>query len=223
MFIEKTKSIREQAYQALRKMILDGIIRPGERIKEIEYSQKFQISRTPIREALRMLELEGLVESNNTGGIIVKKVTDSELYEIYRIRIALENIVLEEVVKRATTADLERLATIIQETKDQMLQKNNKTVFRLFFQFNLELYHISNLPRVTEMLQNMNSYLQQIRKLSIENKDRQQAAFKDHAEMLEKIKNKDLQNLLQLNHTHLTRSMNFVAKYFEQINDINQK
>ncbi|MDR1831238.1 MAG: GntR family transcriptional regulator [Fusobacteriaceae bacterium] len=219
MIIEKTKSMREQAYEILRKMILDGEIPPGERIKEIEYSHKFQISRTPIREALRMLELEGLVENNDTGGVIVKKVTGGELRELYRIRIALEDIVLEEVVKYATEEDIAVIERIIRDTAEQMKKKNDKNVFRLFSRFNLELHRISRLQRVTDMVKNMTSYLEQIRRMSIENKDRQQAAFADHSEMLELIKNKDLDRLLDLNHRHLTRSMDFVSKYFGQINE----
>ncbi|MDR1834697.1 MAG: GntR family transcriptional regulator [Fusobacteriaceae bacterium] len=221
MIIEKTKSMREQAYDILRKMILAGEIPPGERIKEIEYSQKFQISRTPIREALRMLELEGLVESNETGGVLVKKVTGGELQELYRIRIALEDIVLEEVVKYATEDDLAVIERIIRDTEEQMEKKNDRNVFRLFSRFNLELYRISRLQKVTEMVKNMTSYLEQIRRMSIENKDRQRAAFADHAEMLMLIKKKDLESLIALNHKHLTRSMDFVSKYYVQINEPN--
>ena len=63
MIIKKGKSIREKVYDILKEMIIDGKISPGERIIETDYCEKFQISRTPLREAIRMLELEGLVES----------------------------------------------------------------------------------------------------------------------------------------------------------------
>ena len=100
MVIEKNKSMREKVYDSLKEMIIDGVIQPGERIIETEYSNKFQISRTPIREAIRMLELEGLVESLSTGGVIVKIFTKEEISEIYKIRIALEGIILEEIIKK---------------------------------------------------------------------------------------------------------------------------
>ena len=100
MIIEKNKSMREKVYDTLKQMIIDGVIKPGERIIETEYSNKFQISRTPIREAIRMLELEGLVESQTTGGVIVKTLTREEISEIYKIRIALESLIIEEIIKK---------------------------------------------------------------------------------------------------------------------------
>jgi DNA-binding GntR family transcriptional regulator len=216
LIIEKNKSIREKTYEMLKKMIVDGTIAPGERIKEIEYSEKFQISRTPIREAIRMLELEGFVENKKTGGVIVREVHDSELYEIYKIRIALENIMLEEVVKHATSADIKKLEKIINETQQEMANENTDNVFILFSQFNSELYKISKLKKVSEMVQNITIHLKKIRKLSIEDVSRKEAAFNDHKEMVEKIKRKDIENLLKLNQTHLSRSLTFVAKLFNK-------
>ena len=67
MIIEKNKSMREKVYDTLKQMIIDGVIKPGERIIETEYSNKFQISRTQLGKLLEMLELEGLVESQTTG------------------------------------------------------------------------------------------------------------------------------------------------------------
>ena len=82
MIIEKSKSMREKVYDVLKEMIIEGKIAQGERIIETEYSEQFQISRTPIREALRMLELEGLVVSNAKGGVLVKKFTQEEIAEV---------------------------------------------------------------------------------------------------------------------------------------------
>lgn len=106
MIIEKNKSMREKVYDTLKQMIIDGVIKPGERIIETEYSNKFQISRTPIREAIRMLELEGLVESQTTGGVIVKTLTREEISEIYKIRIALESLIIEEIIKKINNQDI---------------------------------------------------------------------------------------------------------------------
>jgi len=216
MVIERAKSMREQVYEKLKKMIITGEINPGERIKEIEYSQIFQISRTPIREAIRMLELEGLVESNQTGGVVVRQIPKSEFYEIYRIRMALETIVLEEVIENATKEDIKALEKILEDTKKEMDNKNEDEVFKLFSKFNLELYRISRLKRVREMVQNMNLYLEKIRKMAIGEKNRKEEAFDDHNEMLALIKTKDLDNLLKKNKQHLMRSMDFVLNFFAE-------
>lgn len=214
MVIERAKSMREQVYDKMKKMIITGEINSGERIKEIEYSQIFQISRTPIREAIRMLELEGLVESHPTGGVIVRQIPKSEFYEIYRIRMALEIIVLEEIVELATEEDIRSLEKILDDTKEEMDNKNEEEVFRLFSRFNLELYRISRLKKVSEMVKNMNLYLEKIRKLAIGEKKRKIEAYDDHRMMLKFIKEKDLEKLLKKNKEHLNRSMDFVLNFF---------
>lgn len=210
MIIEKNKSMREKVYDTLKQMIIDGIIKPGERIIETEYSNKFQISRTPIREAIRMLELEGLVESQTTGGVIVKTITKEEISEIYKIRIALESLIIEEIIKKITNQDIKRLEKVLKNTKKAFEIKDIEKAFSLFTEFNQTLYEIASLPKVTDMINNINLYLKRFRKLSIDNPSRKEEAFEDHVQILEAIKNKELSTAISINRTHLEKSMNFI-------------
>ncbi|NME36831.1 MULTISPECIES: GntR family transcriptional regulator [Fusobacterium] len=216
MRIERNKSMREKVYDILKEMIIDGKIPQGQRIIETEYSQEFQISRTPIREALRMLELEGLVVSNSTGGVIVKKTTKEELIEIYKIRIALEGIILEEVIKKATEKDIKLIEETLTTTKEKLEENNLEEIFALFSQFNIELYEIAKVPRVMGMINNINLYLKRFRRLAIDENIRKLEAFNDHVQILECIKNRDLEEALKINRKHLERSMNFMIPKFEE-------
>lgn len=220
MIIEKNKSMREKVYDTLKQMIIDGVIKPGERIIETEYSNKFQISRTPIREAIRMLELEGLVESQTTGGVIVKTLTREEISEIYKIRIALESLIIEEIIKKINNQDIKKLEKVLKNTKKAFEVKDIEKVFSLFTEFNQILYDIASLPKVTGMINNINLYLKRFRKLSIDNPSRKEEAFEDHVQILEAIKNKELSTAISINRMHLEKSMNFIlsklsAKYFK--------
>ncbi len=210
MIIEKNKSMREKVYDTLKKMIIDGVIKPGERIIETEYSNKFQISRTPIREAIRMLELEGLVESQTTGGVIVKTLTREEISEIYKIRIALESLIIEEIIKKINNQDIKKLEKVLKNTKKAFEVKDIEKVFSLFTEFNQILYDIASLPKVTGMINNINLYLKRFRKLSIDNPSRKEEAFEDHVQILEAIKNKELSTAISINRMHLEKSMNFI-------------
>ena len=191
-------------------MIIDGVIKPGERIIETEYSNKFQISRTPIREAIRMLELEGLVESQTTGGVIVKTLTREEISEIYKIRIALESLIIEEIIKKINNQDIKKLEKVLKNTKKAFEVKDIEKVFSLFTEFNQILYDIASLPKVTGMINNINLYLKRFRKLSIDNPSRKEEAFEDHVQILEAIKNKELSTAISINRMHLEKSMNFI-------------
>lgn len=210
MIIEKNKSMREKVYDTLKQMIIDGVIKPGERIIETEYSNKFQISRTPIREAIRMLELEGLVESQTTGGVIVKTLTRVEISEIYKIRIALESLIIEEIIKKINNQDIKKLEKVLKNTKKAFEVKDIEKVFSLFTEFNQILYDIASLPKVTGMINNINLYLKRFRKLSIDNPSRKEEAFEDHVQILEAIKNKELSTAISINRMHLEKSMNFI-------------
>ena len=202
MIIEKNKSMREKVYDTLKQMIIDGVIKPGERIIETEYSNKFQISRTPIREAIRMLELEGLVESQTTGGVIVKTLTREEISEIYKIRIALESLIIEEIIKKINNQDIKKLEKVLKNTKKAFEVKDIEKVFSLFTEFNQILYDIASLPKVTGMINNINLYLKRFRKLSIDNPSRKEEAFEDHVQILEAIKNKELSTAISINRMH---------------------
>lgn len=210
MIIEKNKSMREKVYDTLKQMIIDGVIKPGERIIETEYSNKFQISRTPIREAIRMLELEGLVESQTTGGVIVKTLTREEISEIYKIRIALESLIIEEIIKKINNQDIKKLEKVLKNTKKAFEVKDIEKVFSLFTEFNQILYDIASLPKVTGMINNINLYLKRFRKLSIDNPSRKEEAFEDQVQILEAIKNKELSTAISINRMHLEKSMNFI-------------
>ena len=79
MQIERKKSIREQVYEYLKEEIVSGKIKEESRIVEEEYALKLNVSRTPLREAIRMLELEGLIEGREKGGVVVPKITKKDV------------------------------------------------------------------------------------------------------------------------------------------------
>ncbi len=212
MKIEKSEPMRELVYEELKRLIIEGEIEPGARIVETEYAEKFQISRTPIREAIRMLELEGFVESQSKGGVIVKTITKEDIEEIYRIRIALESIIIEEVIKKAGARDIRRLTRLMEDTEDLMAEyEDEKEVFELFSEFNNILYDIADLNRVREMITNIKLYLSSFRRIAIENEERREIAFKDHKAIVEAIKAGDTKRALELNKVHLERSRDFIV------------
>lgn len=212
MIIEKNKSMREKVYDILKKMIIDGKILPGERIIETEYSKQFQISRTPIREAIRMLELEGFLESNSTGGVTVKQISAKDIEEVYKIRIALEGVILEEIISNIEKKDISNLEKILDDTKNALSNNyddNSSEMFNFFSEFNEKLYDLSDYNKVTDMIKKLNLYLERFRKFSIGNPLRKKDAFNDHVLIFQAIKEKNLEKALHLNRQHLEKSMNF--------------
>ncbi|MGL4969940.1 MAG: GntR family transcriptional regulator [Fusobacteriaceae bacterium] len=212
MIIEKRKSIREQVYETLRDLIINGEIEAGERVVEVEYAEKFHVSRTPVREAIRMLELEGLVEVNSKGGVLVKEVTSEDIKEIYKIRIALEGVIIEEIITN-NHSGLEKLENLLQDTENLIQSEENcENVVQKFADFNDTFYSVSELKRVVGLIKNMNLYLMRFRKISIGDEKRRAIAYKEHKLLVKALRKKDLQGALEINKKHLEDSMEFILK-----------
>lgn len=106
------KTLREQVAVILRKRILSGKIEPGEKIKEVEISNEFNISRGPVREALRQIEQEGLILYSANKGCTVKTLSSTSISEVYLIRSTLEALaarVFSGKMKKSTIKKLERI------------------------------------------------------------------------------------------------------------------
>jgi len=216
MIIQKSKRMREVVYDQLKELIIDGTLQPGNRIIETDYAEKFQISRTPIREAIRMLELEGLVESQSKGGVTVTGIHKSDIDEIYKIRIALEEIILKEVILKASSNDVQRLDNLMEKTKNILNDKEKiDDVFKLYSLFNNILYEIAKLNRVTEMIKNLNLYMKRFRRMSIDSGRRKDLAFNDHKAIIKAIKEKNTNEALKINKKHLEESKDFIIDNFK--------
>ena len=213
MIIEKSKSMREKVYDRLKEMIINEELKPGERIIEVEFSEKFKVSRTPLREAIRILELEGLLEDSGGNGMAVKKIGISDIQEVYEIRIALEGIILKEIVENKDKNGINQLEELLNKTKKLLdTSKDADQLFKLFSEFNDILYNLSKYQKVVNLIKNINMYLRIFRKYSIDNEERRLKAYNDHVGIVEALKDWDLEKALNLNKLHLSNSKDFIIK-----------
>lgn len=174
--------------------------------------KKFDVSRTPIREALRMLELEGLVDNSNKGGVTVAFISKEDIRQVYEIRIALESLVLEEIIKKEKI-NLKKIEKLIEKTKKNLKnEKNIDELIKLFSEFNSQLYDLSGLTHVAKLITNINQYTKRFRRLCLYDEQRLKEAFEEHLDIIEAIKNKDKDRALEINRQHLLKSRDIVFK-----------
>lgn len=114
-----TDDDRTPAYLALRQAIVEGRYRPGERLQEQRIASDLRLSRTPVREALRSLEAEGLVVIALNRGAVVRPIDVAEVEDLYELRARLESFAAHRAVGRAGRADLERMDEAIAAFDDQ--------------------------------------------------------------------------------------------------------
>ena len=102
-------NLREQVVERIRAAIIEGHFNPGDRITEAQLTEELGVSRTPVREALILLESEGLVQSTPNHGSMVRAFTEQDVDEIFSMRTALENMAGELIIDKLTTSDFEAL------------------------------------------------------------------------------------------------------------------
>lgn len=109
-----------QFYNQLKKMIFNGTFKPGERINETQLAKSFGVSRSPIREAMRLLEKDGLLKADDRNGFSITSLTAKDVDEIYKIRIPLEQLAVELVIDEADEEELTILEKQLEETEKEI-------------------------------------------------------------------------------------------------------
>lgn len=115
--LQRNQSLKDQAYQTLRKMILSGELAPGQRLVEAQLARELQVSRTPIREALGQLQRESLAMVHAEHGLQVSTFSAQDAAQLYECRIALEQVSVMAACDKATAAQLRKLHRVVQQSE----------------------------------------------------------------------------------------------------------
>ena len=140
----ENKPIRDIAYETLKHAIIMGEIPAGTRIIETYYADKLHISRTPLREALRQLELDGLVEYKERKGVIVSAFTIDDIEEIFTIRNALMMLIMPSVIANVTQKDIQTLEGILEKMDISQDNADADALALLNREFHRTIEHISD-------------------------------------------------------------------------------
>ncbi len=156
---KKYASKRDLVVEALREMILSGQILPGQRLRQEELTRMLGVSATPVREAIRLLEADGLLCGEAHHGVSVVEITPDELQDIGRIRSMLEGLATRQAVDRSEPQDyaaaLERLETIQSQLEAAVRSGTVAAMANLNRAFHLRLYAQSGSPYLIDMIRRL--------------------------------------------------------------------
>jgi len=202
----ESKPIREIAYETLKHAIITGELPAGARIVETEYADRMHISRTPLREALRKLERDGLVEYMLRRGVVVRAFTISDVEEIYTIRNCLEMLTLPAIIQNATANDIKHLRELLDEM-DPLTEKGDiASLSPRARTFHTELTAISGQKRIIRAIEGQDEYITRFSQLSIAKEDRRVAAHQEHHRLVDYVEERNLEKFEQLMRRHIERS-----------------
>lgn len=152
------KPLYEEAYNALRDAILDGRLIPGERIVEAEIARQMAISRAPIREAIRKLERDGLVQYLPRRGAVVVKLSRDEVRDVYYLRAHLEAYAIRLSAVRRTPADLAALEELLLRMRESAARDDLPGLIAADVQFHATICQASGSKRLYQLWDSLNPH-----------------------------------------------------------------
>jgi DNA-binding GntR family transcriptional regulator len=176
-------------YGELRERILNLDLAPGARLTEAELAAELAVSRTPLREALRMLLAEDLVEQLPTGGMLVRRLDLQDMRELYAVRAALEGLAAREACRRLTESDLEGLGNLVERMR--LLVDHPAELTRLGGEFHARIAAIARNRRCEQLLRQLRGHMRRYHALTSRREPRRRAALEDHRALFEALRARD--------------------------------
>jgi DNA-binding GntR family transcriptional regulator len=151
----KPITLRDQVYDQIRLAILERRLRPGDHVREQEWTKMLEVSRTPLREALGLLERDGLVQNFPNRGWFVTKFSPVEIEEIFFVRSGLENMAASRMICRLTEEDYATLEALIRDQEEAIKQNQPTLRSKIDLQFHRTLVSLANNRRLLNMWENI--------------------------------------------------------------------
>ncbi|MDD4570312.1 MAG: GntR family transcriptional regulator [Tepidanaerobacteraceae bacterium] len=184
-------SLRTKIYHRLKNAILDGVYKPGESLIEMKLAKELGVSRTPIREAIRQLELEGLVSSIPNKGVIVEGVTSQDVEDIYTIRKMIEGQAARWAADKITDAQLKELKDTLDLMEFYTEKGKPDKVSELDSRFHDIIFRACNSRPLESVLTNFHHFIQRARLVSVKASGRAIHSLEEHRSIFEALEAHD--------------------------------
>lgn len=201
--LDSFKPLRELVLDAIREAIINGTLKPRERLMEIQLAEELGVSRTPIREALRKLELEGFIVMLPRKGAYVADVSFKDIADVFEIRAALESLAAGLAAERITDEELEEMERHLVEKADAIARHDMTQLVEVDTKFHELVYRASRNDRLSMIINNLREQIQRYRSTSLAYPGRMKQSLEEHRAIVEAIQSRDSQLARQLALEHI--------------------
>lgn len=215
--------LRDVVFNTLRKAILKGELKPGERLMEIALAERLGVSRTPVREAMRKLELEGLVVMIPRRGAQVANITEKDLNDVLEVRMALENLSIENACKKMTEEQLAELKKAAEVFEATMEEGNLVKLAEADVAFHEVIYQSSDNRRLNQVLNNLREQIYRYRVEYLKEEETRKLLVKEHEEIYEAIRNRDVKTAQEISYQHIENQREAIIRTIREENVSRQK
>lgn len=199
-------SLRGQVYQKIRNDILTGRFEEHEELREVAIGKELGVSRTPVREALRQLELEGLVEIIPNKGAYALGISDKDVHDIYMIRSMLEGMAARWATRYITDEKLEEMEEVLYLSEFHASKGHSEQVTEMDNRFHEILYESCNSKRLQRMLTDLHEYIIQVRTRNLSDHDRSVHSTDEHRQIMEALKSRNEELAESLANQHVIKA-----------------
>jgi DNA-binding GntR family transcriptional regulator len=210
------RPLHEEAVDRLRDLIVQGDLAPGQRLNERLLSEKLAISRTPLREAIKLLATEGLVELLPNRGAVVATMDTAKLAETLQVMGALEGLAGELACRKATPAQIEEIRGLHSDMLSMHARGDLAAYFRYNQAIHLKIVEASGNPVLANTYRHLNVNVRRARYMANLSRERWDAAVREHEEILSALAARDVAKLKRLLRDHLANKMASVLTGLEK-------
>lgn len=197
--------LRDVVFNTLRQGILRGLLPPGLRLMEIQLAKQLGVSRTPVREAIRMLELEGLVTTIPRKGAEVAEITPKDLQDVLEVRCALEALAVELACKTITDEDLHKLRAVLGKFRHLVPNGDVSQLAECDVEFHDIIIQSTQNKRLIQLLNNLREQMYRYRLEYLKDFSTHQLLIKEHETILDCLEQRNVEGAKNIIRAHINQ------------------
>lgn len=213
------KPLRDVVFETLRDAIITQVLKPGERLMEIQLADEMGVSRTPVREAIRKLELEGLVVMVPRKGAYVAGVSMKDIHEVYEVRAALEMLAVTLAAERITDEELDALERQVLRESEAEADPDEHALDNIIYidsSFHDIIYQAAHNQRLVQFVNILQEQLQRFRAASLSRPGRSKTALDEHKQIVEALAERNGELASRLAKEHIENAENAMISGMEE-------
>ncbi len=216
--------LRDVVFKTLRQAILRGELEPGERLMEIQLAERLGVSRTPIREAIRKLELEGLVLMIPRKGAEVARISENNLRDVLEVRRSLEELAIDLACQRMTEEELLELKKTEEQFAKAIQVGEVMEIARTDERYHEIIYNSTKNQKLVQILNNLREQMYRYRLEYIKDEDKRQVLLVEHDHIIKALSLRHVQEARMAIREHIdNQEITILKNLKEQENDIQRK
>jgi DNA-binding GntR family transcriptional regulator len=204
--------LRDVVFNTLRQAILYGKLKPGERLMEITLANRLGVSRTPVREAIRKLELEGLVIMIPRKGAQVAPITEQDLNDVLEVRLALEELAMSAACKRITQGEMEEIGKALRAFEECMDSQDVSKLAQADEDFHERIYQATGNRRLIQIIHNLREQIYRYRVEYLKDWKVRSELEEEHRELFHALQEGDVPQAVDCMKRHIQNQQYGIVK-----------